>query len=135
MRAARWRAHHRPECHRIDAAHRFRRGRKGREIGDPGILAVEDPVRYRPKLGEVAACVGFEKPRLERGATNVGPHALVVEHVVGREANAAIQVGGRLVHRDLELLHQVAAVHMFLPEQPDSVLSAKVRRSPGTIRN
>src|SRR5690606_8484760 len=79
----------------------------------------EDPVSYRPQLGEVAACVRLQELWLETGTADIGPCALVVDHVVRRETDVAVQVGGRLVHRDPELVHQVAAVHMSLPEQAE----------------
>ena len=125
----------RAECCWINATHGRRRRGVGREIGDPGVLSVKDPVRDRAQLGKVATGVGLEEVRLEAWAADIGPRALVVDHVVRCEADVAVQVGGRLVYRDPELIHQIAAVHMSLPEQAEldelkALLDARAKFPP-----
>src|SRR5690606_7588545 len=71
------------------------------------------------QLGQVAGRVRFQEQGLEAVAPNVGTGALVVEHIVRRHAEVAVQVGGGLVDRDPEGGHQVAAVDMAFPEQPE----------------
>src|SRR5690606_6729116 len=68
---------------------------------------------------QVAGRVRFQEQGLEAGAADVGAGALVIEHVVRRHAEVAVQVGGGLVDRDAEGGHQVATVDVTFPEQPE----------------
>lgn len=47
------------------------------------------------------------------------PRALVVDHVVGRQRDVAVQVQGCLVHRDAGLLHRVDTIGVSFPEQAE----------------
>ena len=52
-------------------------------------------------------------------SAHIGSRTLVVDHVVRRETNIAVQIHGCLVHRDPELVHQIDAVNMLLPEKAE----------------
>src|SRR5690606_38160207 len=97
------------------AAHRI----EVRHLADPGLVLADDAVGDRPQLGQVAGRVRSQEQGLEAVAADIGAGALVVEHVVRGHAEVAVQVGGCLVDRDPEGVHQVATVDMPLPEQPE----------------
>jgi len=103
----------------IDATDRAGDRIEGRHLADPSFLLRDDAVGDRPQLGQVAGRVRFQKQGLEAVAPDVGAGALVVDHVARRHAEVAVQVGGCLVDRDPEGGHQVAAVDMAFPEEPE----------------
>lgn len=71
---------------------------------------------------------------LELRAGDIGSGAFVVDHVLWSEADIAVQVGGRLVYRQTELLHQVASVHISLPKQPKLDELETLRYPPTKLR-
>ena len=110
---------HRPECFCRDTTHRGRGGVIGWELAHPGVCGIQDAIGDGPKLGQIATGVGLQEKRIKGGAPNVSAGALVVDHVLWGHADIAIQVGGRLVHRNAEHIRQIAPIHMPLPKQPE----------------
>ena len=64
-------------------------------------------------------CVRRTELAVEVRAADIGPRALVVDHVVRRQRDVAVQVRGCLVHRDAELLHHVDTIDVSFPEQAE----------------
>jgi len=109
----------RSQRHWIDAPHRRRCGSVGRQVRDPALFALQHIVGNQAELGKVMRCIWRAELAVEAPATDIGARALVVDHVVRRQRDVAVQVRGRLVHRNAELLHHVDAIDVTLPEQAE----------------
>jgi hypothetical protein len=109
----------RAKCHWLNAANRRRGGCVGWQVRDPAVLALQHVVGNEAELREVVRGVWRAELAVEVGPANIGARALVVDHVVRRQRDVAIQIRGCLVHRDAELLHHVDAINVPLPEQAE----------------
>src|SRR5690606_30538547 len=85
-------ADNRAKYHRLNAANRRRGGCVGWQVRDPAIFALQHIVGNQAELGEVVRCVRRAELAFEVWAADVGPRALVVDHVVRCQRDVAVQV-------------------------------------------
>lgn len=88
-------------------------------MADPVSLLADNIVRNGAQLRQIGGGVWLQKEGIESGASNVSADALVIDHVIQRHAEVAVQIGRRLTDRDPEGGHQVAEVDVAFPEKPE----------------